>query len=120
MLRKKLFRDIMANKSQFIAIFLMVFLGVFAYCGIRSYMAGMSQSADKFYRDCNLQDLNIFGESFSDEDLEKIKEISNINDAERKLTIVASIDGDEDKSLQLNFIESNKINKFYVFERRRL
>ena len=35
MLRKKMFRDIKANKSQFIAIFLMVFLGVFAYCGFR-------------------------------------------------------------------------------------
>ena len=116
MLRKKMFRDIKANKSQFIAIFLMVFLGVFAYCGIRSYMAGMQQSADKFYEECNLQDLNVRGENFSYEDLEKIKSIDNVKNAERKLTIVASIEGKEDKTLQLNFIESNEISKFYVFK----
>ena len=30
-LKKKMFRDIKLNKSQFIAIFLMVFLGVLVY-----------------------------------------------------------------------------------------
>ena len=116
MLRKKMFRDIKANKSQFIAIFLMVFLGVFAYCGIRSYMSGMKQSADKFYKECNMQDLNVRGENFSYEDLEKIKSIDNVKNAERKLTIVASVEEEEDKTLQLNFIESNEISIFHVFK----
>lgn len=40
-LKKKMFRDIKLNKSQFIAIFLMVFLGVLVYGGVRSYMDGM-------------------------------------------------------------------------------
>ena len=33
-LSKKMLRDIKINKTQFIAIFLMAFLGIFAYCGI--------------------------------------------------------------------------------------
>ena len=116
MLRRKMFRDIRFNKSQFIAIFLMVFLGVFAYSGIRSYMDGMQQSGDRFYEKCNLQDLEVLGENFSSGDIEKIKNVENVVDAERKLTLVASVDGIEDKSLQLNFMESNKISKFFVFE----
>ena len=38
MLRKKMIRDIRQNLSQFITIFLMVFIGVMAYSGIESYM----------------------------------------------------------------------------------
>ena len=34
MLNKKILRDIWKNKSQFITIFLMVFLAVFAFAGI--------------------------------------------------------------------------------------
>ena len=72
-LKKKMFRDIKLNKSQFIAIFLMVFLGVLVYGGVRSYMDGMVNTAEVFYRENNLEDLNVVGSNFSKDDLEKIK-----------------------------------------------
>lgn len=50
MLKKKMFRDIRKNLSQFIAIFLMVFLGILVYAGIRSYMDGMKETADVFIK----------------------------------------------------------------------
>ena len=34
MLRKKMFRDMLENKSQFITIFLMVLIGIMVYTGI--------------------------------------------------------------------------------------
>lgn len=114
MLNKKLFRDIKFNKSQFVTIFLMVFIGVLVYSGIESYMGGMTKTADKFYGEYNLQDLDATSRSFSKEDLDSIKDIEHVNNAERKLTIVGSMEHDEDRTLQLNFIESNEISKFYV------
>lgn len=59
MLKRKMFRDIRFNLSQFITIFLMVFMGVMVYSGIQSYMRGMTDTANKFYSECNLQDLNV-------------------------------------------------------------
>ena len=108
-LKKKMFRDIKLNKSQFIAIFLMVFLGVLVYGGVRSYMDGMINTAEVFYRENNLEDLNVVGNNFSKDDLEKIKNMENVNDAERKLTITGTMEYKEDRFLQLNFIEENKI-----------
>ena len=116
MLKKKMIRDIKLNKSQFIAIFLMVFLGVFAYCGIRSYMGGMKESADKFYAECNLEDLTVIGENFTQDDLNKIKSIKNVKDAERKLTLKTTVDSHEEKTMELSFIESNNISKFYIID----
>ena len=57
MLFRKMIRDIKFNLSQFITIFLMVFLGILVYSGIRSYMEGMKNAADKFYSDNNLENL---------------------------------------------------------------
>lgn len=112
MLRKKMLRDIKHNLSQFITIFLMVFIGVLAYSGIESYMMGMQYTADKFYKGNNLQDLNVIGANFTKEDLDNIKKIDHVKNAERKLSITTKTDGD--KTLLTNFIESNKISKFYV------
>ena len=114
MLRKKMFRDIKNNLSQFITIFLMVMIGVMAYSGIEAYMDGMTETGNKFYTENNLQDLNVMGTNFSNDDLVTIKDIKHVKDAERKLSVTALTDND--KTLLLNFIESNNISKFYVFD----
>ncbi len=110
----KMFRDIKNNMSQFITIFLMIMIGVMAYSGIEAYMDGMSKTAEKFYSENNLFDLNLVGENFTDEDLENIKNIENVKNAERKLSLTGTTDND--KTLLLSFIESNEISKFYVID----
>lgn len=114
-LTKKLFRDMRRNKMQFITIFLMVFLGVFVYAGIHAYMDGMQKSSDVYYENNNLQDIWISGKNFSDEDLEKVKSLPNIKNAERQLTI-NTVYKEKSLDLQTNFIESNDISKFYVID----
>ncbi len=113
MLKRKMLRDIRKNLSQFITIFLMVMIGIMAYSGIKSYMDGMSRTADKFYSENNLFDLNVVG-NLNHDDLKNIKSIDNVKDAELKLSVTAITDND--KTLLLNFIESNNISKFFVFE----
>ncbi|MBR1679667.1 MAG: ABC transporter permease [Bacilli bacterium] len=114
MLRKKRIRDIKQNLSQFITIFLMIFIGVMAYSGIEAYMQGMKDTADRFYGENNLQDLNVLGTNFSMDDLNQIKKIEHVKNAERKLSVTGTTS--EDKTLLINFIEENDISRFYVVE----
>ncbi len=113
MLKRKMFRDIHKNLSQFITIFLMIMIGIMAYSGIKAYMDGMQETADKFYSENNLFDLNVMG-YLNHDDLDAIKKIDNVKDAELKLSVTATTDND--KTLLLNFIESNNISKFYVYD----
>lgn len=115
MLRKKMLRDIFQNKSQFITIFLMVLIGVMVYTGIEAYMNGMTTAADKFYTQNNVQDLNVIGQNFTKTDLENVKTLDNVNDAERKLVVTGLDANNKDKTFLISFIESNNISKFYVF-----
>ena len=72
-LNKKTLRDIWRNKSQFITIFIMVFISVFAFSGIHAYMDGMTVSSAEYYDNNNLEDLWVFGDKgFKKEDLSKI------------------------------------------------
>ncbi len=113
MLKRKMFRDIRNNLSQFITIFLMIMIGIMAYSGIKAYMDGMTKTADKFYTENNLFDLNVLG-YLNHDDLENIKKMDNVVDAELKLSVTATTDNE--RTLLLNFIESNNISKFYVFD----
>ena len=113
MLKRKMFRDIRKNLSQFITIFLMIMIGIMAYAGIEAYMDGMTKTANKFYSENNLQDLNAMG-YLNHDDLREIKKIDNVKDAELKLSVNATTDND--KILLLNFIESNNISKFYIID----
>ena len=113
MLKRKMFRDIRKNLSGFITIFLMIMIGIMAYSGIKAYMDGMQKTADKFYSENNLYDLNVMG-YLSHDDLKTIKEIENVKDAELKLLVTATTD--KDKILLLNFIESNNIAEFYILD----
>lgn len=116
MLRKKMWRDILKNKSQFITIFLMITIGVMVYAGIESYMAGMTITADTFYQDHNLQDINVLGANFTEQDLKDIKNINNVTNAERKLELPMTDVNDDTKSYLVSIIESNEISNFYVKE----
>ena len=115
MLRRKMIRDIRQNLSQFITILLMVFIGIMAYSGIESYMEGMKETANNFYGDYNLQDLNVMGE-LSEENINTIKEISNVKNAEGKLNVNGVLENDDDITISMNFIEENKISKFYIVD----
>lgn len=109
-------RDILHNKSQFLTIFLMVLIGVMVYVGIESYMDGMIQTADTFYTENNLQDLNVLGTNLTIDDLNKVKKIDHVNDAERKLVVTGIDASKDDKTYLISFIESNNISKFYVVD----
>lgn len=115
MLKRKMLRDIKQNLSQFITIFLMVFIGVMTYSGIESYMEGMKQTANNFYTNYNLQDLNVIGE-LTKEKLDTIKQIENVKNAESKLVVNGVLEENSNITLQLSFIESNQISKFYIVD----
>ena len=111
-LSKKMLRDIKFNKSQFIAIFLMAFLGIFAFCGICSEYYGLEQTSSDFYNETNLADGWIHKTGFNKSDFEKINDIAY--QSERQ-AVVQSIGGfDNNPDITLHFLENNDISKFYV------
>ena len=115
MLKKKMFRDIKQNLSQFITIFLMVLIGVMVYVGIEAYMDGMTSAADNFYKNNNIQDLNVMG-NLSDKDLDKIKSLDNVKAVEKKLVVNAIDKDNKDKTYLLSYIDSNNISKFHIMD----
>ena len=54
MLAKKMIRDILKHKTQFLSIFLMAFLGVFVFAGLGSEVTSFETNTNDLYEDTNL------------------------------------------------------------------
>ena len=107
-------RDIKINKTQFLAIFLMAFLGIFAYCGIYGEYYGLVQTSDAYYAQTNMADGWIYNTSFDDSSIDKISEFSTESD--RQLVIQSVADFDNKPDIKLHFVENGTISKFYSAE----
>ena len=113
-LSKKMLRDIRINKTQFIAIFLMAFIGIFAYSGIYSEYYGLVQTSDEFYADTNMADGWIYNTDFDDSSVHEIDAFTTQTDRQEVVQSVADLEGKPD--ITLHFTEKGTISKFYTTE----
>lgn len=111
MLFRKMLRDMKLNKTQFIAIFLMSFLGVFIYAGIGSEWYGLRTTVNQYYEETNFANAIIFGKGFSDEDANTVSKVKGVTGVQRRLTLNSIADFENNPTLTLHFLEDNKISK---------
>lgn len=116
MLFRKMLRDMRYNKTQFISIFLLAFLGVFIYSGVLSEGNGLATTADEFYESTNFADTWIYSTGFSEEDAEAVSGVDGVTGVERRLTMKSIGDFNNHPTVRLHFVEDNKISRFYLVE----
>lgn len=116
MLRKKMIRDMRAAKVQFISIFILAFLGVFVFSGMRAQWEGMRVHADSYYEDTHTADLFVMGAGFGDEDLEAVKGLKNVSNAQLRLEIDVIADLEREPTLRILISDRNDLSQPMVIE----
>ena len=113
-LSKKMLRDIKINKTQFISIFLMAFIGIFAFCGVCSEYYGLEQTSSDFYSETNLADGWIYNTTITDGAMDEIKNFTT--DYEKQMVVQSVGNFSNGPEITLHFVEDNEISKFYTTE----
>ena len=116
MLAKKMIRDILKHKAQFISIFLMAFIGVFVFAGISSEYVSIEVNVNDYYEDTNLADGWIYSPNLNDMFLEQVWYLGATTQMERQLVADSVADFQNEPEITLHFVENNTISKFYVTE----
>lgn len=127
MLKHKLWRDLLINKTQFISIFLMAFLGMWIFVGFNSESTGGAKTISDYYEMTDMADYWLLGNSFSIEEEKKIEKVPGVAAVERRLLLngetelsewgIARSDeeADADKyAMQIMFVESQEISKMVL------
>ena len=120
MLGKKMIRDIIKHKSQFISIFLMAFIGVFVFTGVSGEYIGLEVNVNDYYEETNMADGWIYSNYLNDLFLEQVYLLGATTQMERQLVVDSVGDFENDPEITLHFVENNTISKFYLLEGKAL
>ena len=114
---KKMFRDLSDHKIQFLSIFIMAFIGVFAYTGISGEVVGITDVSTHYYEDTNLADGWIYGEDFDKNTLKDIQEMEEVQNAHREMVVDTVANYSSDPDITLHVLEGKQdISKFHLFK----
>ena len=117
MLFRKMLRDFKDHKAQFLSIFLMALIGVFAFTGISGEVVGMVEVSSSYYDDTNLADGWVYGEEIDDDVFSDIKSMEEIKDAQREMVVDTVANYSSDPDITLHIVEGKQnISKFYLFK----
>ena len=119
MLLRKMLRDFKDHKAQFISIFLMALIGVFAFTGISGEVVGLMDVSSNYYEDTNLADGWIYGEDIDNDLFKEIKAMDQIKDAHREMVVDTVANYSSDPDITLHIVEGKQnISKFHLFKGR--
>jgi len=116
MLEKKMIRDILKHKPQFLSIFLMAFLGVFVFTGISGEYIGLEVNIDNYYEETNLADGWIYSPYLNDLFLYQVNILGATTQMERQLVVDSVANFENKPEITLHFVENNTLSKFYLLE----
>ena len=72
MLKRKMMRDIKNHFGQFFSIFLLSFLAVCLYTGVAGEVVGVEEARENYQERTNLADGWIYGQDFTEAQMEKV------------------------------------------------
>ena len=88
MLFRKMLREMRRNFGQFFSVFVLSFLAVFLYTGFESNVVGSRHAVETFHKETKLADLWVYSEGFSREDLEAVRGLDIVADAQLGATLL--------------------------------
>lgn len=105
MLQKKIFRDIRENRWSFLAIVCICSLGIALFSGINLYVSTVENEVLDYYERANLADYWIYKAELSDVDLNNIRSLDNIQEAQRRKVVDVALSGLSDAVLHIHAVD---------------
>ena len=111
MLKKKMRRELLKNFGQYFSLFILVLLAVMVYAGFAADPIGGGKARDAFHKESNLASAWLYGEGFSAEDLEAVRDLSFVEDAQLRTSVTGSAPDFGDAELDMYLETENLVNK---------
>lgn len=113
MLKRKIIRTLLNYKVQMISMLLMIILGVGIFLGCNIEWYSIKTNRTNYYEDTGYPEYRIYKDSFSLDELQYVKDFSDVKYATRALTTLGSLNNNT--YLMLNVLEDcQNIKPLYI------
>lgn len=102
-------------KAQFISMIIMIALGIGIFVGFNMEWVSIDVNTSSFFEKTNFADFRIISDSgFSEDDLNKVKDIDGVSDVSRFLSFNADVEGQNGDTVALTVTENENVSKPYL------
>lgn len=116
MLTRKMLREIKSNFGQFFSIFLLSLIALMCYVGFEANVIGARDAMKVFHKETNVADGWIYGEGFTSDNLEDVRKLSFVKDAQLRMGVTASAPDCDDAQVDLYLMDESRINKIEILD----
>ncbi|MCR4597721.1 MAG: ABC transporter permease [Acetatifactor sp.] len=113
MLFRKMLREIRGNFGQFVSIFILSMLAIMLFASMKASNISAYRKQADMYNVTNTADGWIYGEGFSEEQLDKIRDMKEIKDAQRRMHITANAKEHDQAQLEVYLMDEAIVSKPY-------
>jgi len=119
---RKMRRDLIKLFPQFIAVFLMAFIGVLLYTGVEGTWHGMSKGMEKYLNFTNISDAWVYSKNITQKEFEQIKSLKGVKDIDKSMVVTAQMYDEKSKEqlvipdLRIMTINVDSMTKFELIK----
>lgn len=116
MLLKKMLRETKKDWVQAFSVFLLSFLAVTMFCTFEGHVLAQHKARAVFHEQCALSDLWVYGEGFDEANLEAVRSLDFVEDAQLRMSVTGSAPDCDGAQVDLYLERENLINMPYYIE----
>ncbi len=113
MLARKMLRDLKHNFGQFFSVFILAMLAMLIYVTFEGHVLSENKAREVFHKECNTADLWVYGEGFTKDQLDTIRNLSFVKDAQLRTKMTGSAPDCDDAQVDIYLMDENTVNKAY-------
>lgn len=114
MLFRKMLREFKINFGQFFSVFLLAALAMTLFCTFEGHVLSQRSARESFHEACSLSDIWLYGEGFSQENLEAVKSLDFVEEAQLRMSVVGSAPECDGVQVDLYLERENLVNMPYL------
>lgn len=113
MLFRKMLRDYKANFGAFFSVFLLAALAMALFCTFEGHVLSQKVARENYHKECNLSDVWMYGEGFSDDELDTVRNLDFVKDAQLRMSVTGSAPDCDGAQVDLYLERENLVDTPY-------
>ena len=113
MLFRKMLRDYKANFGAFFSVFLLAALAMALFCTFEGHVLSQKVDRENYHKECNLSDVWMYGEGFSDDELDTVRNLDFVKDAQLRMSVTGSAPDCDGAQVDLYLERENLVDTPY-------
>ena len=113
MLFRKMLRDYKANFGAFFSVFLLAALAMALFCTFEGHVLSQTVARENYHKECNLSDVWMYGEGFSDDELDTVRNLDFVKDAQLRMSVTGSAPDCDGAQVDLYLERENLVDTPY-------